>query len=273
MVVRAFRTVVGIAALSTAGYAQIYLEQPWFGDFLQIQGHFTYTLEHFRNLETTHGKERLHSFSHLLDAGTSLAVDPWELGAELGVAETTIEGFYFDHFELIGRYRFLDDIQGDPLSVVAGLKLAATSSQALHDPSFFHHSYFDSELYLSLGKETSYEENWTGHYWALGGIGMGVKGSPWTHAILSLEHQFIGRHALRLMGEFFAGLGSRRLTSTAFPGYAHLRHHSLDVSGAYTYRLDSGIALSVGYGQRVYARSCPDNAQFFTFYLFYPFDL
>jgi hypothetical protein len=213
--------------------------------------------------------------SQYLSGGAALCFTPqWEAAFDLSLVNSTLKDFYFNSFELKGQRLWLDDVDGDPVSLSTTFALAFSSQSALDDPSYFHHSICDGSAVLSLGKEVSRGDNWIGHYWANLGVGMGVKGDPWATALLAIDQQFCGRHQFALSAQGLAGFGGHALKKGRdFPGYAFLSHRSLDLAASYGYRLASSIFFKIEYGRRFYARYCPLQAQYYTFSFVYPLDI
>ena len=246
----------GLLAATTLSAVQM---KPWLGAVYEPQ--IRVAASYFQSPSLNGGNQNFNfkERASLQEVGGALTITPnLALEVALSTAYTDYRYFFFNCGEAAARYLWLDDVQGDPVSLVTGLALAFPSHDALHDPAIFHHSYCDTELYLSCGKELSRGAYWTWRFWALAGLGVGVRGYPWCHEVVAIEKGFCDRHEFSLKGEALQGLGHRDIEGIPpFAGYALLAHRSIDLSFAYTYRPSYGPRYTLELFGRAFAENGP----------------
>lgn len=250
--------------------------QPWFSPDYEIQSLASYRFQQYRYLETPNGSIPYHAHDHFLTVSGEIAKENCAAEFEIIGAITRVQHAQFDSIRLTGRYLLLDDVAGNyPVSAVLGLTVIEASKRAIKDPSSFHHGQFEGELHLSIGKECSYLEFWTTRIWGLAAIGYALeRGSPWLRGDLTWEKNWWNRHRLSFGVHTLWGLGGRNLpVHCCFPGYANIRHQSIDLGLSYRYLFDMGLSVTAEYAHRVLARNYPGNANQFVLSLHYPIGL
>jgi hypothetical protein len=244
---------------------------PWFSRDLIIPLQATYTYQTYPYLHSPKGHFGKRARDHFLNLSASLAYENLSAEIEFLFADTRKQHTTLDCARLAGRYRVLNDIVGDPLSLVVGATITKAFSHSLKDPSSFHHGRIEAELHVAFGRETPVEALWWSRWWGVAGIGIGDHGSPWLHGDIAIEKNWCDRHQVRLFVNTLWGLGNDNLQpGHRFHGYGPLRHRSIDLGLRYSYVFESGWIISAGYAHRIYARNFPAHANLYTISLLYP---
>lgn len=179
---------------------------------------------------------------------------------EVVTAHSRHRGFGMDSVVLTGRYRLLNDIVADPLSVVLGLTATSSTHAARHDMAAFHHGGIDLEGFVSAGKELSCRSVWLSSGWGVFGVGGGDLGSPWMRFELHGEKNFgCGwRGEGYLKGVY--GFGGHRLVPESFYSWGPIRYRAVDVGVMGAKETDFWGIFSVAYERRVWAWNFPRGA-------------
>lgn len=247
--------------------------KPWFPRYLEIQSSAAYWHQQYNAVSEGGGSKKWKSnddFFHL-----ALEASYESLCGELEgtLASTKRRHFGADNVSATLRYQLLDDIIGDPVSLVAGATVSQVFSQALKDVSVFHHGRIEGELHLSVGRESTSWEVWTSRWWGVGAVGVGDHGSPWLRGEFAWEKNWCNTQFLRFYAMVLGGLGENSLNVYDFDGYGPIAHRSIDVGAMYRYTFPYGTTLSVAYARRLYAKNCPEKTNCYYFAYDYPFGL
>jgi hypothetical protein len=249
--------------------------EPWFCDIWEFTLTPSYTYGRFHKVQNGHHQLKSPFNEHIL--AFDLAVPPspnWELNADVEFADTTQQSMGVRSGAFQARYLWLDDVQGDAVSLTTGLSARAVSGRSLRDVSCPYHSHANFEATASIGKEWDQGFDWHTRVYGLGAVGMGNQGYPWTRAFMTFEGNLHHAHRLGVFAEGYLGFGNQeRVRIDHFHGYAFIRHRSLDVGLQYTYAFEIWGHLTFAYSRRVYARSFPENVNFFTVSYMLPFSL
>ena len=100
---------------------------------------------------------------------------------EATLADTRHQNKLWDNFRLTGRYQWLNDREGDSMSLVTGITLTQPLTRALHDISSFHHGHIEGEFHVAIG-ETYGDPDYDSHlfrWWTVSGVGVAQSGSAW----------------------------------------------------------------------------------------------
>jgi len=250
---------------------------PWFGKTLEIEGRATTRVQCYNLLDTKSGSKKHPACDVFVDLSAATAVDLIvNVSAELEavLAATRHRSFGFDSFLFTGRYLWLNDVIGDPISLVTGATISKVFRPARHDIGVFHHGGIQCEFHVAAGKEFSCEQFWLSRGWGVLGLGIADQGSPWLRANLAWERNWWNRHELKIFMDSLWGLGNRSLNlKHHFPGYGPIHHQSIDTGVRYRIAFESGAALSFEYAYRLFANNCPEYVNLLMVRLFYPFGL
>ena len=129
---------------------------------------------------------------------------------EVEFADTPRQSFGWRSVALQGRYLWLNDVEGDPYSLISALNVREVSGHSVRDVSSPYHYYLNFEFNSAIGKEWSKEGLWTMHTYALGAIGMANRGSPWLRGMGAWEANIQDRHRFLLDIEGYFGLGDEK---------------------------------------------------------------
>lgn len=276
-----FSTIL-IFVLNVFNHAYAIDYKPWYGRVYEIDTAVdirfqlfdrvdSHQSSHHDLLHVSNKRKELDTFI-ALNAGTALDQDR---AVELEVIglQSRKQSFGMDAVRLSGRYRFLNDIVGDPVSLSTGLTVSTIFPNARKNIATFDHGGVALEGHLSVGREMSSGPLWTSRAYGVFAVGIADVGSPWLRANASLEHNFCDRHRLELFAESIWGLGGNHLNLYRFRGYGSVNYQAVDLCSKYVFQADYGVLFSLGGGYRLYARNCPKNACFILLRLDYPLNL
>lgn len=270
------RLVYLAAALSISFYYLCATElQPWYGQMLEIDTQAAGQLQAYRSVckNTNFVKHPACDLFFNLSAGSSYNEFAGEF--EAVASDTRYRSFGMDCIRLTARYRWMNDIVGEPISLVQGVTITQVFKPGLRNLSSFHHGGIESEFHLAAGKEFSSMQFWTSRFWSVVGIGIADMGYPWVRGDAAWEHNFCDAHQVRLFAKSLWGLGHKVLNPNhSFHGYGPIRHQLIDIGLRYSKFLEgTGITLSIEYAYRLYARNCPAQVNSLYASLNYPFGL
>ncbi len=249
--------------------------EPWFSNVWEFNFTPSYTYSRYRDVQDGHPQLSSASNDQLIAFNLSVPPSPeWEIAADMEFAQTPRQSMGFRSTALQARYLWLNDVVGDPVSLTTGVSFRAVGSHSLKDVSCPYHFYANYELNASIGREWDRGFDWFFRVYGFGAVGIANRGYPWTRALMMLEGSWHEAHRLGLFGEGYFGFGSRsRVMTDHFHGYAFIHHRSLDVGLQYTYVFEIWGRISLGYTRRLYARSFPENVNFFTLRYTLPFSV
>lgn len=250
-------------------------EKPWFGNCFELEGRASYAYSYFEKIN--HGVPQLKKSWHdnllTLDLGT-VVPENWSWEAEIQGDATTRRSFGYSSAAVQGRYLWLDDLCGDPVSLSFGVSLRETGGKSLKQFSTPYHSRFCSEFHTAVGKEWDDGRSWRTRVYGLGAIGFGNSGSGWWRANFFYMQNFCDKVHLNVYLLSYFGMGDKKRVNTHdFHGWKHIAHRSLDLGLGLRYLIRPWGSLSFDYLRRVAARSYPEQVNFFVFTYELPFSL
>ncbi|NNM43952.1 MAG: hypothetical protein HKM07_06380 [Chlamydiae bacterium] len=250
-------------------------KKPWFGNIWEVR--FNTDLEYNRYRYVDNAKEQLKSASNDKGILVGFGMSPymnWDFDAEVEFVDTPRQSFSYSTVAAQLRYLFLDDVIGDPVSLCAGVTLREVSGRSLRDVSSPYHYYFDSELTGAIGKEWDSGAFWDFRTYAFGAVGMANRGSPWLRGYGAVEANLQNRHQFAVLGDSYFGFGGKREVDIEhFRGYSSIHHQSVDVGVSYKYLMHIWGSFLFEYKRRVYAKSFPENVNFFLIKYELPFSV
>lgn len=248
--------------------------KPWFGNDYDAEIHFSTLYQNYKGVEAPHHR---YSKRNENDVFFNFSLEyPYQRYCgefEAILAHTRHQNCRWDNFQFTGRYKWLDDNEGDPVSLVIGLTFIEPFSRALHDISSFHHGHIEGEINLSFGKQygSCLNEDWVYRWWNVVSFGVADVGSPWMWEDVAFEHNLYSVHRIRYFLHSLWGFGKNNLSEKHFKGYGSIQHRSVDLGIRYSYNLGCRGSLSIQYARRVYAHNFPDNANLVLFEYNLPF--
>lgn len=247
--------------------------QPWFGDVYQFHFLGSYAYSRFDSFQN--GRPQLTDVfqSHLVYLGLDFSPSPvWSIDGDMQLSDTSSHSFYFRSIAVQARYLWLDDIIGDPVSLVTGGSIRATTSIGLKDISCPSHGNVDFELNFALGKEFEAANCWLFRTWFYGAVGHANRGAPWVRGILALETNIDDRHKWAFFAEGINGYGRHvHVNLDRFYGYGRIREKAIDLGIRYGYRLEVWGTIRLEYVRRVLAKSAPKDVNTFIVSYLLPF--
>lgn len=247
--------------------------QPWLSNLFEFEWRNSLLYQGYRSIASGSEIQREHADDLFMDASIANTIPDIGLEIELRAASTRKQRGDIDQVKVTGRYIWLNDVEGDPLSVASGVSLIQAFRHSVKDISSFHHGKGECELFLSVGKETARKDYWDSRWWAVGAIGIADQGSPWLRLNMVYEKRWFVLHELRGFVNTLWGLGGHRLHRFRFDGYGPVQHQSVDLGLRYTYELEFFGSASLEYTYRVYGRNFPVHASCVLARLFYTFGL
>ncbi len=249
--------------------------EPWFGDVWEFTFTPSYTYGRFHHVQNGDPQLKGAFNENLLTFAIAVPPSPdWELGGEVEFADTTRQSMGLRSGAFQVRYLWLDDILGDPVALTTGISARGVSVHSLKDISCPYHSHANFELNTSIGREWDHGFDWRLRFYGLGAFGIGNVGHPWTRAFATLEGNIHCTHRLGIFTEGYFGFGPRAEVNTNhFDGYASIRHRNIDLGVQYTYVFEIWGQLSFAYTRCLYARSFPENVNFFSVSYMLPFSV
>ncbi len=247
---------------------------PWYSRYLELQPKATLLYQSYRSVDTVHGFKKHCSDDLFLFLSLSGAYDIYSLELESTLANTHHRNFGFADIRLTGRYQWLDDEIGDPISLVTSATVAQVFTLARNDISCFYHGGIETEFDLSIGSEVICQQFWLSRIWGVAGFGVADIGSPWCRFNIVWDHNWWDIHQLSLFIHTLWGLGGEGLhLNRHFRGYGPIHHQSVDLGIEYTYQFENGAIAGINYMRRLYALNCPRCVNFCSLSLLFPFGL
>jgi hypothetical protein len=193
---------------------------------------------------------------------------------DLQFADTSAVPFNFRTIALQGRYLWMDDIVGDPISLTTGGSVRVTATSSLKDVSCPSHGNVDFEANFSLGKEWDASDQWRFRTWFFGALGHANRGSPWVRATAAIETNVKDIHKWAVFVDGINGYGRRtHIDVDHFFGYARIREKAIDLR--FRYGCGTGVwgTIRLEYIRRVLSKSAPERTNTFVLSYLLPFSL
>jgi hypothetical protein len=248
---------------------------PWFCTLWEFTLTPKYTYSRYPRVQNGVPPQQHPSNDHLLAFDLAVSPSPdWQVDGEIEFADTPIQSMGFRSGAFQAKYRWLDDLIGDPVSLTTGAVIRGVSSHSLRDVSCPYHSHFNMEVNAVVGREWDHGFDWRVRIFSGGALGMGNRGYPWASGFGVVEGQIRSKHRLGFSIGASFGMGPhRKVDVDHFNGYAFIHHQNVDVGVRYTYVIPIWGHLSLSYARRVFARSFPEKVNFLTVEYRLPFSL
>lgn len=251
---------------------------PWFGPAFLPEIRLSSAYQGFNEIDSNRRHHVYPGNDFFADLSVSLAIDPivlWPVSVELEsiLARTHHRTFGFDCFKVTGRYQWLDDIVGDPVSLTSGISMIFPFRRGLEDLSSFHHGCFEYEGHAAVGREMSCGDRWIFRQYLMTALGSSDRGSPWLRGGYYFETKLCVQYALEVFVEGLMGFGKRALHRDHFQGYGAIRHRSIEAGAKLSYQFDYEGVLSLEYRRRLYARNFPKEVNWVEITFLYPFGI
>ena len=251
-------------------------EKPWFGDVYEFRADAGFTYSYFNKVQGAVKQPSSPSNNYLAFGGFGFTLsESIDVDFDIEMARTPRQNFSFRSSAIQARYRFLDDIAGDPVSVVAGINFRGVGAKSVRDISSPYASYLNFELTTAIGKEHTVGPSWSIRGYGLGALGMANNGYPWVRIFGFFEGKSsMDTHRGGVFTEGYFGFGKKNhVNIDHFHGWGNIQHDSIDVGAFYGYKFDLWGVLSIAYSCRVFAHNYPEYEQKATIRYEIPFSL
>lgn len=248
--------------------------KPWFGNMYETELRATLLYQNYNSLATRyHCDAKREENSAFLTLSAAYPFKRYCSEFEATAAETSHQEPGWDNFRLTGRYQWLNESCGTPLSLVTGFILTEPLSRALHDISSFHHGHLEGELFVSFGKKYGYPclNNYRFRWWQVIGAGQADVGYPWIRGDIAFEYRMKWGQEFRGFINTLWGTGPASLRPRHFKGYGPIKHRSIDAGIRYGYTFCRKGTLSIQYARRIYAHNFPRDANLVILEYYFPF--
>lgn len=249
--------------------------QPWLENVYEFRFDVDYTFSFYNRVANALGSDKHSSRDNQIFLGLGFTPSEyWDTDVQLELAATTRQSFNWRSAAGQIRYLWLDDVVGDPVSLVTGLRVRGVNSQSLKDISCPYPAAFNLDLNVAVGKEWSRWSFWRFHTYCLAALGFSNKGPPWTYLYFSFQGNQEDRRQWELFGRGYFGFGRKNVVNVDhFHSYALIHHQSVDAGFAYKFLFTSWGTLTFEYAHRFYAHAFPESANYFTVRYHLPFSV
>lgn len=249
--------------------------EPWFCNVLEFTFTPTYSYSEYPRVQHGVPHNQKTSHDHLLSFDLAVAPTPqWQVDTEVEFADTPRQSMGLRSGALQVKYLWLDDLLGDPVSLTTGVVVRGVTGHSIRDVSCPYHSYANYEVNVAAGREWDHGFDWRYRTYAGSSLGIGNHGYPWLAAFAIFEGQLKQAHRLGLFFDGALGFGhQQRVIINHFHGYGSIAHRNIDIGARYTYVFEVWGKLTLAYTRRVFARSFPEQVNFFTISYMLPFSL
>jgi hypothetical protein len=248
--------------------------KPWYGGDYELEIRSILLYQNYDGIAAPHHRFRKHTANDVFFTfSVAYPFQRYYGEFEASLAHTQHQNYRWDCFRVTGLYKWLNEIEGDPFSLVMGLTIIEPFSRAVHDISSFHHGHIEGEAHLSFGKKYGCPcpKDWKFRWWDVISYGVAEEGSPWLREDAAFEHNIYDVHCLRYFLNTLWGFGKNNLPERHFRGYGSIKHRSVDLGIRYSYIFGCDAQLSLQYARRVYAYNFPKNANLVLFEFYFPF--
>lgn len=233
--------------------------KPWLGNWLEFEASLFQKHTESTEVATNSGTKlhSLHSEATMANLGVTI-LPTLSAEFELDLAKTQSHDYGFQAIKTSLRKGWLNDLGGDPVSLMTALTCSFSTPSRIKDLSATEHAVFEGDFRLSFGREFGYTEEGLYRLWAMCLVGAGSSGSPWLGGEVHFEKTFSDEHTLDLFMLVQKGLSSRRLTAVSnFHSYSRLAYEYEDAGIKYAYSQFPYGSFYVQYAKRLHARYCP----------------
>lgn len=248
--------------------------KPWFGNVFEFELQSAFTYYRFHHVEGASVQLNAPENTRVLLFDVGLTLPQCDMQVEADFAKSNHINWALRSVALQGRYLLLDDISGDPISVVLGINLRGAPYHFLRNVSTPYASEFNVEITGAMGKEWSSRGMWTMRTYGFAAFGIANRGYPWTRELLVWQSNWQDTHRVSLFAEGNFGFGDKQHVDVKhFLGWAAFQHRSIDLGLAYGYKITVYGLFSLSYAYRVFAHNFPEHVNFFTLSYCLPFSL
>lgn len=251
-------------------------EAPWFGNVWEMEWTTGYKYYHADTVSTPTGSFDNTADNHSLTNSLALAPWPnWNVETELYLTHTNQVIFGYEAALITGRYQWLDDITGDPISLTTGLTFSFPGNRFTHDLHFYYIGDYNTELHFAIGKEIPNcgLTIWVHRFWAYGAYGIANRGSGWLHGKIGWDLIVNTCLDFEVFAHALYGFGTHNIVpNEPFTGYGPIAYREIDLGAKGNYHLRDLGTLSLEAACDLYNRNSPNSYEI-TLSLLIPFSL
>ncbi len=252
---------LAIACLCFATELSSLQKEPWLGNWLEFEGSMYQAHTQSRNVDTKNGTK--HKQLHNDQTVAALEFTPFvdfSAEVELDFSKTQKKSYGFEAFKGSCRYRLLNDLDGDSVSLTAGLVATLSTPSRIHDLSSQQHGVFQTEARVAVGRQFGIRK--TSYYkgWGLVSYGLASSGSPWVGAELHIERVFWKHNHIDLFFRAQKGLSSSKLGNLSdFHSWSRVGYEYEELGLSFRHKVEALGSFYVEAATRVRARYCPKH--------------
>ncbi|MCE5294472.1 MAG: hypothetical protein LLF94_07660 [Chlamydiales bacterium] len=233
--------------------------EPWLGNWLEFEATLDQSRTQSSSVDTAHGAKhhKLHS-NKTIGALEFMPMVNMSLELEFDLAETQKKSYGFDAFKAQSRYKLLNDLTGDPITLTAGLVMAMSTPTRVADLSSSQSGVFQTEARISFGRQFAIDD---GSYWKAWGLvnsGLASSGSPWLGCEVHLQRVLHEKHHMGLFCRAAKGLSHTRLHHVSdFHSWSRIGYRYTEAGVSYSLKKIGYGSLYFEASKRLSARYCP----------------
>ena len=235
--------------------------EPWLGNWLEFEATLDQSYTKSNSVDTTHGAK--HHKLHSNKTHASIEFMPsvnMSVELELDLASTQKKSYGFDTFKTQSRYRVLNDLTGDPITLTGGLVMALSTPARVADLSSTQHGVFETDAYISLGRQFGITDNSYWKAWGLVNSGLASSGSPWLGAEVHVGRAWHEEHCIDVFFRAAKGLSDGRLHHVShFHSWSRIGYRYTEAGLSYTLKKVGYGSLYVEASKRLSAQYCPKD--------------
>ena len=247
--------------------------KPWLNNAYEFCLDVDYSYSRYAKVQNAHPQLHHPSNDQLLNFDLGFVPSPtWSCDLDVEFVNTPRQKWGFRSGAAQLRMLWLDDIEGDPISLTTGVDARVVSQRSLEDVSTPYHGNWNFALSTAVGKEWAEGEFWRYRTFGFLSLGIATRGYPWLFMHYAFLANIEDRHRWELFADGYFGFGNQSsIDPNDFNGYADIAHRSVDIGAAYAYHFPAWGTLSFCYDFRLFARSFPEYVSFFTIQYQLPF--
>ena len=241
---------------------QLYAQDlaPWYDNSFVLETSSQTWLQSYRQIKSSHKKYKADANDLFLSGQAAISLFEWRGALAATGAFTHAQHGYLDNLRANLSYLVKDDVAGDPLSILIGVRLEKAFDWSVKDISSFHHADLEAMAYMSIGKETACMEELVSRWYSCLLVSIAENVSPWASVKGSYLRKLSHVEALEFFATYLVGFGSEAINPERFKGYGEIKHRSLDLGIKYSLEIDRAGKLSLAYQYRPYAYNFPAEA-------------
>jgi hypothetical protein len=237
--------------------------EPWLGNWLEFEA--ALSQKHTQSHRVDTKRRVVHKKLYKEQTSAFIEFMPFEdfsAAAQLDLAKTQRHSYGFDRVAASCRYRLLNDLIGDPVTLALGLASSLSTPSRVKDLSSNQHGVFDTEARIAFGREFIIHEGNYSKVWCQLYSGLASSGDPW----LGLEAHIgqVFSHEAQHLDLFFRaerGLASHKLRHLSrFHSYSRIGYEYEEVGLSYRYKEVGLGSLYAEATTRLHAHFCPKDA-------------